>query len=33
MIKENPDIVMGYNIYGFDDRYINHRAKIYQPFD
>ena len=25
-IMMNPDIVLGYNIFGFDDRYINIRT-------
>ena len=33
MIYENPDIVLGYNIFGFDDRYVKIRTDIYRAFD
>ena len=33
MIYENPDIVVGYNIFGFDDRYIKIRTDIYRNVD
>ena len=33
MIYENPDVVIGYNIFGFDDRYIKIRTDIYRSFD
>jgi DNA polymerase elongation subunit (family B) len=27
--EENPDVICGYNTYGFDDRYLIHRADLY----
>jgi len=29
LIHYNPDITIGYNIFGFDDIYIRNRVKIY----
>jgi hypothetical protein len=29
MIYENPDITIGYNIFGFDDKYIKIRTNYY----
>lgn len=33
MIYENPDITLGYNIFGFDDRYIRIRTDMYRIHD
>ena len=33
MIYFNPDITIGYNIFGFDDRYIKVRTDIYRFHD
>lgn len=33
MIWKNPDITLGYNIFGFDDRYIKIRTDIYRLHD
>lgn len=33
MIYYNPDIITGYNIFGFDDNYINTKANFYSAFD
>lgn len=33
VIMLNPDIVIGYNIFGFDDNYIRQRTNIYKYFD
>ncbi len=32
-IYMNPDIVIGYNIFGFDDKYIRIRTQIYKNED
>ena len=32
-IYENPDITLGYNIFGFDDKYIKIRTDIYRIND
>lgn len=33
MICKNPDITLGYNIFGFDDKYIKIRTDIYRFHD
>ena len=33
MIMKNPDFTLGYNIFGFDDRYIRIRTDIYRHVD
>jgi DNA polymerase elongation subunit (family B) len=33
LIFENPDITLGYNIFGFDDKYIRIRTDIYRNYD
>jgi len=33
MILYNPDVTVGYNIFGFDDKYIRYRTNIYKIED
>ena len=33
LIKYNPDITTGFNIFGFDDKYIRTRTNIYKQCD